>query len=59
MSDRTSEASLNFFGCLPLVISCLVLWALLFGVTIDGKHYGVSCSCENGVTVESGKVPLR
>ena len=39
-------------GCLPLVISIIALWALCFGVTVGGKHYGLSCSCERGVVID-------
>lgn len=39
------------FGCIGCVLTVIVLWALLFGVTYGGKHYGLSCSCANGVEV--------
>lgn len=40
-------------GCLPLVVTMLVLWGLIFGVNVSGKHYGVSCGCD-GVSVQNG-----
>jgi hypothetical protein len=30
----------------------LLVWALCFGVTWNGKHHGVSCSCDHGVEVQ-------
>lgn len=38
-------------GCLGTVIWCLLFWALLFGVTWHGRHYGITCSCDKGVEV--------
>lgn len=34
--------------CLFVAAVCAMLW----GVTIDGKHHSVSCSCDHGVVVE-------
>ena len=39
-------------GCVSVVITVLVLWALVFGVTWDGRHYEVGFSCDRGVVVE-------
>ena len=40
-------------GCITLPVFCIILWAILFGVTVDGKHYGISgCSCDRGVVVD-------
>ena len=39
-------------GCLSVIVMILGLWALVFGVTYEGKHYGISCSTERGVEVE-------
>jgi len=52
VSDGSSNVSCSLGGCLPIVLTVLLLWALLFGVTYGGKHHGVGCSCERGVTVE-------
>lgn len=48
MSNETNEAQAPF-GCLRVIITIIVVWAVLFGVTWNGKHYGLSCSCERGV----------
>lgn len=45
MSDEKGSGC----GCLGLVILCLTLWALLFGVTWGGKHYGVGCTRAKGI----------
>jgi len=39
-------------GCIGTVVAIIVLWALIFGVTIGGQHYGLNCSCNDGVEVE-------
>lgn len=39
-------------GCLSAIVFLILIWALVFGVTIGGKHYGLSCTCERGVVVE-------
>jgi hypothetical protein len=41
-------------GCLGFIAFLIVLWALVFGVTIDGKHYGLSCSVAQGVEIQWG-----
>ena len=38
-------------GCLTTILVIIFIWALLFGVTIDGKHYGISCNC-SGVHID-------
>ena len=53
MSDSNVHVNL---GCLPLVISLIVLWFLLFGVTVDGEHRGLSCSFDRGVELVSKPV---
>jgi hypothetical protein len=37
-----------------IAITVAILWALLLGVNIDGKHYGLSFG-KNGVTVHFGE----
>lgn len=50
---RATEISASGGGCVSTIIGILVIWALLFGVTIDGKHYGLSgCSQERGVEID-------
>lgn len=39
-------------GCLGLIVFCLLIWALVFGVTVGGRHYGISCSMDRGVVIE-------
>jgi hypothetical protein len=38
-------------GCLSIILFVMLVWALVFGVTIDGRHYGISCSMARGVEV--------
>lgn len=41
------------WGCVSTILVVLAVWALLFGVTINGKHYGVhGCSEERGLEVD-------
>jgi hypothetical protein len=40
------------FGCLGLILTVIVLWGSCFGVTYEGQHYGLSCSCAEGVKIE-------
>lgn len=47
----TQRAQVNV-GCLPIVISFIILWGLLFGVTWNGKHHGISCTSDRGVVIE-------
>lgn len=57
MSDDSS-ASFHFApgGCLKFLLKTValvcVVWALLFGVTWNGKHHGLSCSRQKGVVVQ-------
>ncbi len=42
-------------GCLGFVVGLLLIAALLFGVTIDGKHYGLrDCGCDTGLVIDAG-----
>jgi hypothetical protein len=36
---------------IKFILACTILWALLFGFNVGGKHYGMSCG-SNGVTLE-------
>ena len=40
-------------GCFSLVLFCILVWFLLFGVTVGGVHYGMSCDTTNGVMLEN------
>lgn len=43
-------------GCLTVVVAVIALWALIFGITYGGVHYGLSsCSCDHGVVID-GKI---
>lgn len=44
-------------GCFSSVLFLLLMWALLFGVSVDGKHYGIGCSCDDGVSVDFDSEP--
>ena len=46
------RVTVSWGGCLGLVVSVLLLWALVFGVTWHGRHHSLGCSCERGVEVE-------
>ncbi len=51
--SSTTEVSFRPAGCITIILGILALWALVFGVTIDGKHYGVAgCSCDGGVEID-------
>lgn len=39
-------------GCLSLVLFILFMWALCFGVTWNGVHHDLSCSCDKGVQLK-------
>lgn len=50
----TSNSNSNGGGCLGCggIILFFFVWALIFGVTVGGVHYGLSCSVDQGVTLE-------
>lgn len=52
MSDSNTKSSGGGCGCLSIVLFMLLMWALIFGITVGGKHYEISCSCNRGVVVE-------
>lgn len=40
-------------GCFKFVLVCILLWALVCGVSVGGKHYGLrGCSCDRGVEID-------
>jgi hypothetical protein len=51
---ESSSGGQSPFGCLGCVVTILVLWALVFGVTWGGVKYAVKCSATNGVEVMRG-----
>lgn len=49
---ETSSTDYSAWGCFPAIVSILFFWALIFGVTYNGRHYTINCSCERGVVIE-------
>lgn len=52
MSDKSSDggSSGGCCGCFAVPVFVLFVWALVFGVTVGGRHYGISgCSTKNGL----------
>lgn len=52
------------FGCLGTIAFFMVVWALIFGVTIGGVHHSLSCSQDKGVAIrqvaeEDAKAPAQ
>ena len=41
------------FGCIGTILFFFVVWALIFGVTVSGVHYGIGCNQEQGVVLEN------
>jgi hypothetical protein len=39
-------------GCLITILAIIGIWAVCFGVTIGGKHHGLSCSRDKGVVID-------
>lgn len=55
MSSESSSSG-GGCGCISVILTVLALWALIFGVTINGHHYGISsCDCSNGVNIQGAK----
>ena len=52
MSDETTTVGCGLPGCVMVIVALIILWAILFGVTVGGQHYGLDCSCDQGVQVE-------
>ena len=52
MSDRDAREGC---GCVVWFVFFFVLVAMCCGVTVDGKHYGLSgCSSKRGLVIDSG-----
>ncbi len=50
----TDSGNSGGWGCVSFVLFCIVAWALLFGVTVGTKHYGlIGCDAANGVKLEA------
>lgn len=50
--DDRFEVRMSNRGCLTTIAIAIVVWAICFGVTWNGRHYGINCSCAKGVEVE-------
>ena len=50
--SKKVEVNYGCSGCIGFIATVLVLWAFIFGVTVSGRHYDLSCSCDRGVVVE-------
>lgn len=57
MPQNVHVSTGNPMGCLMLIITCMVLWGACFGVTVNGKHHEINCSCDDGVSVQSTPKP--
>jgi hypothetical protein len=44
--------SSNGPGCAGVVVGALIVWGFVFGVTWNGHHYNVNCTCDRGVVVQ-------
>jgi hypothetical protein len=47
MSDGSNNS--GCFGCITLIVTVMIIWALLFGVTWNGEHHQIGCSFDHGV----------
>jgi hypothetical protein len=52
VATKPSSSGGSPFGCLAVIATLFVLWALVFGITVGGRKYEVGCSCDRGVVVE-------
>jgi hypothetical protein len=52
VSESSSSGGGSGCGCFTLIALVIVLWALIFGVTWNGQHHGISCSCDKGLVVK-------
>ncbi len=47
-----SENNSSGLGCVGTIVAALIIWGFFFGVTVNGHHYSVNCTCEKGVVVQ-------
>lgn len=40
-------------GCISIILTLMFLWALVFGVTWNGRHHDIECTSERGVELKS------
>jgi hypothetical protein len=53
--SETTRTRIGCFGCLGTIIILILIWALIFGVTIGGRHYGISSCDGEGVHIQTGE----
>jgi hypothetical protein len=53
MSEASNGCSVSCFGCLTFLLFIFFIWAIFFGVTINGTHYGISCDRHRGINIET------
>jgi hypothetical protein len=41
---------------MKFILFVILVWALCCGVTWNGKHHSISCSCDHGVGVHTTHV---
>lgn len=41
-------------GCISVILGIIAIWAVVFGVTVNGKHYGLSGCSTDGVQIDAG-----
>lgn len=51
MSKKSDSVWLKWVGT---ILFFFFIWALLFGLNVNGKHYGITCG-GHGVDVSTGK----
>ena len=54
MSGRIFESMKDLGELLVLLLIIGILVFALFGVTYEGKHYGVTCESKRGIVIENG-----
>ena len=58
MSDDDSSG--GCCGCIVWIVVGIVIFGLIFGVTVGGTHYGCSdCNCDQGIVLEANGPPPR
>ena len=50
--SRNLDVSVGNGGCISIILFVFLIWALLFGVTCNGAHHGVTCESKRGVVIE-------
>jgi hypothetical protein len=54
-SKQDIQVRCGCIGCIGFILAVIATWALIFGVTVNGRRYGVTgCDTKSGVTIETG-----